>query len=330
MSSENPNILQQLSLIEDVVRQKRSHPRRIANLYLSGQHPTLLRQPDSPTTTENPVFTDDEEEEIFGLHGIVIDWMVDGASKMREQRPPYGLIYPKSGFNENLSANNMKVLQNTNLLGNPYTTFSATMHCTLADALREKLKRVFAAPEGREARIYGRHMEYARRIGPRSDDPDGIKYTASSSNGGLQLMGDVLSHTADIDSTFLGRKPTTDESVDAARNSTPLIRKLSTYEKNVFNFVKRLMSEGGIWRSLIIVENGEKMYYQIKNPVLQAVINQLSKPDIKESLGKNKRQECPAGMSFDGRKSAIETLWNWYIDYSVQVSQHNATITRGL
>lgn len=80
MSLENPNILQQLSLIENVVRQKRSHPRRIANLYISGQHPTLLRQPHAESSTKNPTLTDAEQEEKFALAGIVDDWMVQGAN----------------------------------------------------------------------------------------------------------------------------------------------------------------------------------------------------------------------------------------------------------
>src|SRR3989344_2114736 len=328
MSLENPHIIiQQLTPFERIPQQ-RMHPPRQAKSYLSGQHPELLRQSRSESTTKNHAFTDAEQEEKFALAGIVADWMVQGANEMRKHRPPFGLAYSISGSTEDFSKNNIKVLKDANLLGDPFSTFAFTVNHTLAISLRQKVKQILATPEGREAAIYKRHMYFANRSGISPDDPDGIQYSVIPSGTGLRIMGAILAHANDIDSTLLGRKPTVGESANAARNSTPLIIKLASFEKNIFNTIFVSVAEGGgISKSLMIVENDGKMYYQIKDSVLQAAINQLSKPDVREKVEREKRAGCPARMRFDGRKSAIETLWNWYIDYSVQVSQNKTVDT---
>lgn len=164
-------------------------------------------------------------------------------------------------------------------------------------------------------------MGVVNSSGENVNDPDGVKHIVSTSNTAIRIMGGILSHAQDIDSALLGRKITVDESANAARNSTPLIIKLSSLEQNVFDTIIRSMSEGGIWRSLIVVENEGKMYYQIKDSVLKNAIDQLSQPEIKEKIDKKSRAGCPARMRFEGKESAIEILWNWYIDYSVKASQ---------
>lgn len=165
-------------------------------------------------------------------------------------------------------------------------------------------------------------MEYVHRSGTRSNDPHGIKFIVFSTNVGLRMMGDILAHASDIDSTPLGRKVTVDESANAARNSIPLLTKLSSLEQKVFDIIHGSMDAVGVWESLKIVEHAGKMYYQIKDSVLRNAIRQLSEPGTKEEVEKNKRTGCPARMRFDGKESAIETLWNWYIDYSIKVSRN--------
>ena len=332
MSLENPHIIiQQLAPFEDIP-QKRLFPMRAARAHLSGSTPQeASTQLDAEFATNSPgVLTDEEQEEKLALFGIVISWMVNGANAMREHRPPYGLIYSESGLNEGYSDNNIKVVQNANLLGDPFSTFSFAIRHTFAHALRMKLEKVFASPERNEAAIYRRYMEFVNRNGAKPNDPYGIKHTVFLSNTGLRIMEDILANAHDIDSTSLGRKVTTDESVNAARNSTPLILKLSSFEQNVFDTILRSMNDGGIWRSLKIVEIVGKMYYQIKHPVLRHAIDQLSRPEIEEKVEKKSRGGCPARMRFEGKESAIETLWNWYIDYSVQVLQLDFVDPRGV
>lgn len=160
MSLENGfNIIKQLAPFEKIP-QKRLHPAPIAKSYLSGTKPPILSDQSNPefTTKDSRPLTDGEREEQLALQTIVIDWMVDRADKMREQTPPYGLIYSDNGFNDDL-VDNMKAVQDPNLLGDPFATFSFAIRHTLAHALKHKLKEVFTTPEGHEAailqKIYG-------------------------------------------------------------------------------------------------------------------------------------------------------------------------------
>lgn len=213
------------------------------------------------------------------------------------------------------------------MLGDPFSTFSLAINHTFAVSLNQKLQQVFDIPDGREAAIYRRYMAFANRSGISPNDPDGIQYTVIPSNTGLRIMGDILAHMDDIDYTPLERKPNMDELASAARNSIPLVTKLASFEKNVFNIIFRSIADsGGIHKSLIVVENAGKMYYQLKDPMLQSAINHLSKSGIREKIEKEKRAGCPARMRFEGNKSAIETLWNWYVDYTIQVSRPSTTI----
>ncbi len=321
MSLENPHIIRQLSPFE-AIKQKRIFPMRAARAHLSGTAPpaTSCQSDAKFTPSASHELTDAERAEKLGLDGIVIDWMVQGANNMRAQRPPYGLVYSESGFNGDFSDNNMKVVQNANLLGDPFTTFAFAIRHTFAHALEEKRRQIFAMPEGYEAAIYRKYMEYAHRSRTKREDPHGIKSLALSSS--VRMMEDILTHAQDIDSTLLARKVTIDESINAARNSTPLLIKLSSFEQNVSDTILRSMAEGGIWKSLKIVENNGQMHYQVKDSVLQHAIDQLSDPDTKEKVENKSRGGCPARIRFEGKESAIETLWNWYIDYSVQVSQN--------
>lgn len=331
MSLENRfNIIQQLAPFEKIP-QKRLHPAPIAKSYLSGtKHPTLSDQSNPEFITNNyRSLTDAEREEQLGLDGIVAYWMVDGANKMRQQRPPYGLVFSKNGFNEEFSDQNMEVVDDANLFGDPFTTFAFAIHHTFAHALEQKRRHIFTVPEGHEAAIYRKCIEYIHHNGTKSEDPNGIKSLAFAPKVAVRIMGDILAHAPDIDSTSLGRKVSFDESVSAARNSTPLILKLSSFEEEVFGVIDRSMNEGGgIWRSLKFVENEGKMYYQIKDAERQHAIDQLSHPEIKEKIEKKSRAGCPARMRFEGKESAIETLWNWYIDYSVKASHKTPTISR--
>jgi len=323
MSLENRyNIIQQLAPFEKIP-QKRLRPAPVAKSYISGTTlPTLSDQSNSePTTNGSRPLTVGEREEQLALDTIVIGWMVDGANKMRTQRPPYGLVYSESGFNGDFSDENMKIVDDSNLLGDPFNTFAFAIHHTLAHALEQKRRQIFTMPEGHETAIYRKYIEFAHRNGTKSDDLYGIKFLSLAPKVAVRIMGDILAHAPDIDSTSLGRKITVDESANAARNSTPLILKLSSFEQNVFDTILMSMAEGGIWRSLTIVENKGKMYYQIKDLVLKNAIDQLSQPETKEKVEKTNRAGCPARMRFEGKESAIETLWNWYIDYSVKASQ---------
>lgn len=332
MSLENPhiNIFKQLIPLEDAIQQRRIHPVRAAKNYLLGATlPTSCPFDAKSTTSSSRELTDEEREEKLGLEGIVIDWMVHDANRMRENRPPYGLVYSDDGFNGDSSDKNMRIVKDANLFGDPYTTFSVALYHTLANSLDRKLEHIFTIPQGREAETYRRYMEFVNRNGLKPDDPYGIKHTVSFSNTALRMMGDILANSRDIDSTPLGRKPTIDESANASRNSTPIILKLSSYEQTVFDTIHRSMTEGGkIWKSLTIVEDKGKMYYQIKDTVLQRAIDQLSHPDTKEKAEGMSRGGCPARLRFDGKESAIETLWNWYIDYAVKVAKQTPTISR--
>lgn len=147
MNLERPNVIKQLSPFERLLHQQRLYPSRIAKLYLSGQPLTLLEQLHSESTTNNVPLTDAEKEEKLALGGIMIHWMIDGANKMREQRPPYGLIYLENGLNGDFSADNMKIIKDANLLGDPFTTFSFAIHHTFAHALEEKRKQIFTCPK---------------------------------------------------------------------------------------------------------------------------------------------------------------------------------------
>jgi|SRR3989344_9010140 len=331
MSLENPHITRQLRQFDEIIKQRRIHPARAAKAHLSG---TIASAGSCPFDAKSdPSFsrelTDEAREDELGLDAIVSDWMIQGANNMRQHRPPFGLVYSENGFNGDFSDDNMKVVTDANLLGDPFSTFSTTIHHTLAHALEQKRKQIYTRPEGHEAAIYREYVKYAHRNGIESEDPYGIKLLVFAPKVGLRIMEDILAHSQDIDSTSLGRKVTLEESEKVARTSTPLILKLSSFEEKVFETINRFLTEdGGIWKSLKIVENEGKMYYQIKDPILQHAMDKLSDPDTKEELEKKTRGGCPARNRLNGKESAIETLWNWYIDYTVQISRPTPTISR--
>jgi hypothetical protein len=313
MNLERNRLLQPLIPLEKI-SENRLYPMRIARQYLSGGTPLVNFNPEN-NVSNAPALTNPEKEEKIALEGILINWMTSQACKMKETRPPYGLIYFDNGLDGDLSDKNAKIVKDANLLGEPFTTFPFAILHTFALSLEEKRKQIFATPNTHEATIYNKYLGYFHRNGTRPDDQDGIKSIVFSSIFALRMMTDILAHSSEIDSTPLERKVTFDEAANAARNSTPLITKLSSLEDNVFVTVNNTINNGGIWKSLEIVEYAKNIFYQIKDPILKNAISRLSEPEIKEKIGKNSRAGCPARLRFDGDKSAIETLWNWYIDF---------------
>ncbi len=257
-------------------------------------------------------FYSEAKPEVYALTAVLIDGVITRAQGARVLRPPFGLIY----FPYGPSAGSITLSQEDIDRDRPFNTIQMAMFGTLMDAQTEEIEGIKTgnAPTNIQ-QVYWRLVDIMSNYIPANAE--------FSLSGGIDFASVIMSGTAQIIPT-LARDASPDKLIEIARNSLPIVTRFAAgnVDHNT-RFLRTLVTDES-WKEHYLKFRTDCFKIKDVGAATQLVLSEHGEQRLRNAgidnlmVGNSPTIGCPALVNF-GEGSAINLLWNWYVDVAREV-----------